>query len=76
MAGMAAEERRDKAGRYLELVGLNSYGDYLPHRLSGGIFTELKSSLPRPRSGPVTRTADEFWELKKVLIKHITDVHN
>lgn len=43
-------------------------------RPPGGIFRILKSDLPRPRSGPKTRTADLFWQYKKELIADISEV--
>ncbi len=152
MVGVGQKERQKTAQSYLDLVGLSEFGDYLPHRLSGGmqqrvslartlvnnphlllmdepfgaldaltrevmqdellriwhdlgqtvifithdideavylsdriivlnvapngIFTEINSVLPRPRSGPKTRTDNMFWEYKKSLIQHITDVHH
>lgn len=39
-----------------------------------GIYRELKNELPRPRSGPVSRTHELFWEYKKELMKDITQV--
>jgi NitT/TauT family transport system ATP-binding protein len=39
-----------------------------------GIATELVSELPRPRSGPETRTLDLFWQYKKDLIEQISVV--
>ncbi len=39
-----------------------------------GIHRELINELPRPRSGPTTRTADLFWHYKKELITDITTV--
>jgi len=39
-----------------------------------GIATELISELPRPRSGPVTRTSELFWQYKKQLIDEIAQV--
>ncbi|MBI3774754.1 MAG: ABC transporter ATP-binding protein [Gammaproteobacteria bacterium] len=39
-----------------------------------GIYRELKNALPRPRSGPATRTHELFWEYKKELMKDITQV--
>ncbi len=144
------EERRAKAERFLELVGLKGFENYLPMRLSGGmqqrvslartlvlephlllmdepfaaldaitretmndellslwdrlgqtvvfithdideaiylsdrvivlnrpphgIYRELRNELPRPRSGPVTRTSELFWQYKKELIADISAV--
>lgn len=39
-----------------------------------GIATELISDLPRPRSGPTTRTSEMFWQYKKQLIDEIAQV--
>ena len=39
-----------------------------------GIYRELKNELPRPRSGPETRTSELFWEYKKELIADISAV--
>jgi len=148
--GLDAKQRRAKAERYLELVGLKGFENYLPMRLSGGmqqrvslartlvlephlllmdepfaaldaitretmndellrlwdslgqtvvfithdideaiylsdrvivlnrpphgIYRELRNELPRPRSGPVTRTSELFWEYKKELIADISAV--
>ncbi len=147
---MNQEERREKARRFLQLVGLKGFEDYLPTRLSGGmqqrvslaralvlephlllmdepfaaldaitretmndellnlwdelgqtvmfithdideaiylsdrvlvlgrppggVFRELKNELPRPRSGPTTRTSELFWQYKKELITDISTV--
>lgn len=40
----------------------------------GGIYCELTNELPRPRSGPTTRTHELFWEYKKQLMEDITNV--
>lgn len=151
MAGdLRAEARREQARRYLSLVGLSGFEDYLPARLSGGmqqrvslaralvlephlllmdepfaaldaitresmndellrlwdelgqtvifithdvdeaiylsdrivvlarpplgIHRELINELPRPRSGPDTRTHEMFWRHKKALIADIAAV--
>lgn len=147
---LSTKDRRDKARRYLQLVGLGEFENYLPTRLSGGmqqrvslartlvlephlllmdepfaaldaitretmndellrlwdnlgqtvvfithdideaiylsdrivvlnrpphgIYRELGNELPRPRSGPVTRTSDLFWEYKKELVADISIV--
>jgi len=39
-----------------------------------GIFRIMENELPRPRSGPTTRTTDLFWEYKKQLISDIATV--
>jgi NitT/TauT family transport system ATP-binding protein len=39
-----------------------------------GVYKELKNNLPRPRSGPTTRTTDLFWQYKKELIEDISQV--
>lgn len=39
-----------------------------------GIFKELTNDLPRPRSGPTTRTTELFWQYKKELIDDISQV--
>jgi len=39
-----------------------------------GIYKILENKLPRPRSGPVTRTTDLFWQYKKELIDDISKV--
>ena len=151
-AKLSAEQRREKAARYLQLVGLAGFEDYLPRHLSGGmqqrvslaralvleprlllmdepfgaldaitresmndellrlwdelgqtvvfithdideavylsdrivvldrppngIFRDLKNRLPRPRSGPTTRTSELFWQYKKELIADIAVVAN
>jgi NitT/TauT family transport system ATP-binding protein len=46
------------------------------HRPPNGIFRDLKNELPRPRSGPTTRTTERFWQYKKELIADITVVAN
>ena len=151
MAGkLTVGQRRKKALRYLEMVGLKGFEDYLPVRLSGGmqqrvslaralameprlllmdepfgaldaitrevmndellrlwdelgqtvvfithdideaiylsdrvvvlnlpprgIYRELDNRLPRPRSGPTTRTDELFWQYKKELIDDISQV--
>jgi len=43
-------------------------------RPPNGIFREVNSELPRPRSGPITRTTELFWEYKKQLISDIAAV--
>ena len=43
-------------------------------RPPNGIFREVKNELPRPRSGPTTRTAELFWEYKKQLMSDIAAV--
>lgn len=43
-------------------------------RPPGGIHRELINELPRPRSGPTTRTSDLFWQYKKELISDIATV--
>ncbi len=40
----------------------------------GGIYRELVCELPRPRSGPVTRTTELFWQYKKQLMADISQV--
>ncbi|MFB5676580.1 ABC transporter ATP-binding protein [Paenibacillus terreus] len=37
MAGMPRKERKQKAARYIEMVGLESAASRLPHQLSGGM---------------------------------------
>ena len=39
-----------------------------------GIYKDFNNELPRPRSGPVTRTTELFWEYKKQLIADIAEV--
>lgn len=39
-----------------------------------GIYKELKNELPRPRSGPTTRTTELFWQYKKELMDDISQV--
>lgn len=39
-----------------------------------GVFKILDNDLPRPRSGPTTRTTEMFWEYKKQLIADIATV--
>jgi len=46
------------------------------HRPPNGIFRNLHNRLPRPRSGPVTRTSELFWQYKKELIADISEVAN
>jgi len=43
-------------------------------KLPGGIYREMKNDLPRPRSGPTTRTHDLFWKYKKELMQDIANV--
>jgi NitT/TauT family transport system permease protein len=43
--GVPAGERRERAGRAIELVGLASHGGSLPHTLSGGM--RMRASLAR-----------------------------
>lgn len=150
MIGVDASERRDRALKYFQLVGLAGFEDYLVLRLSGGmqqrvslarslameptlllmdepfgaldaitremmndellriwdelgqtvifithdideavylsdriavfgrppngIYKIMENTLPRPRSGPTTRTTDLFWEYKKQLIEDIATV--
>lgn len=46
------------------------------HRPPNGVFRDLRNSLPRPRSGPVTRTSELFWQYKKDLIADVAVVAN
>lgn len=46
------------------------------HKPPNGIFRDMKNELPRPRSGPVTRTCELFWKYKKELISDISAVAN
>ena len=39
-----------------------------------GIYREKINELPRPRSGPTTRTHDLFWQYKKEMIEDIARV--
>ena len=39
-----------------------------------GIYKIMDNELPRPRSGPTTRTKDLFWQYKKELIEDIAVV--
>ena len=39
-----------------------------------GIYKIMDNALPRPRSGPTTRTKDLFWQYKKQLIEDIAVV--
>lgn len=39
-----------------------------------GIYKIMDNELPRPRSGPTTRTKDLFWQYKKQLIEDIAVV--
>jgi len=39
-----------------------------------GIYRELKNDLPRPRTGPTTRTHELFWQYKKELMQDISHV--
>jgi len=40
----------------------------------GGVYREMKNDLPRPRSGPTTRTHELFWQYKKELMSDIAQV--
>ena len=42
MAGMPKQDRRDRAQRYLELVGLNGQGHKHPSELSGGMKQRIQ----------------------------------
>jgi NitT/TauT family transport system ATP-binding protein len=151
-AKLNPNQRREKAARYLQLVGLEGFEDYLPRHLSGGmqqrvslaralvmeprlllmdepfgaldaitretmndellrlwdelgqtvvfithdideavylsdrivvlhrppngVYRDLNNDLPRPRSGPTTRTSELFWKYKKELIADIAVVAN
>jgi NitT/TauT family transport system ATP-binding protein len=44
------------------------------HKPPHGIYRELSNDLPRPRSGPTTRTSDLFWQYKKELMQDIAHV--
>ena len=44
------------------------------NRPPSGIYKVLDNELPRPRSGPTTRTTELFWEYKKQLIADIAKV--
>ena len=46
------------------------------HRPPNGIYRDLENELPRPRSGPTTRTTELFWQYKKELIADIAVVAN
>lgn len=46
------------------------------HKPPKGIFRDMQNELPRPRSGPVTRTSELFWKYKKELISDISAVAN
>lgn len=37
LAGMPREERRQKADRFIDMVGLSGFGNRFPHELSGGM---------------------------------------
>lgn len=43
-------------------------------RPPNGIYKIMDNELPRPRSGPTTRTTELFWEYKKQLIADIAAV--
>jgi NitT/TauT family transport system ATP-binding protein len=43
-------------------------------RPPNGIYKIMENELPRPRSGPTTRTTELFWEYKKQLIADISTV--
>jgi len=43
-------------------------------RPPNGIYKVIDNELPRPRSGPTTRTEELFWEYKKQLISDIAKV--
>jgi len=43
-------------------------------RPPNGIYKVMDNDLPRPRSGPTTRTEELFWEYKKQLITDISTV--
>jgi len=45
MRGVPEEERRDKAGAFIEMVGLQNFRDHYPHQLSGGM--KQRASLAR-----------------------------
>lgn len=44
------------------------------HKPPHGIYRELRNELPRPRSGPTTRTSELFWQYKKSLMQDIAHV--
>ncbi len=46
------------------------------HKPPHGIYREMRNELPRPRSGPTTRTSDLFWKYKKDLMQDIAQVAN
>jgi NitT/TauT family transport system ATP-binding protein len=44
------------------------------HRPPHGVFRDMRNQLPRPRSGPATRTSELFWKYKKELVADISEV--
>ena len=45
MRGVPEKERKDKAGAFIEMVGLQNFRDHYPHQLSGGM--KQRASLAR-----------------------------